>query len=131
MSGIMICPDCGAEIFYDGNKEANGVMHTCWNCQKAVPVPVKLVIGRSTILLMANTKIYRHHIDGGHDMKTVAGEVVQNPANPNLWGIRNLTKDNWTYIKADGTQIPVEEGRSAAIAKDSKIDFGEVTGAFC
>lgn len=130
MSGIMICPNCGAEVFYDVHKEESGVMHTCWGCQKAVPVPVKLVIGRSTVLLMQNTKLYRHHIDGGHDMETAVGEVVQNPANPNLWGIRNLTGDNWTYIKADGTQIPVEEGRTAAIAKDAKIDFGQQTGEF-
>ena len=130
MSGIMICPNCGAEIFYDVNKDANGVMHTCWGCQKTVPVPTRLVIGRSTILLMSGTKIYKHHIDGGHDMETVVGEVVQNPNNPNLWGIKNITKENWTYIKADGTQIPVMEGRSAAIAKDTKIDFGQMTGEF-
>lgn len=130
MSGIMICPYCGAEVFYDVYKEANGVMHTCWGCQKAVPVPSRLVIGRSTILLMSNTKIYKHHIDGDHDMETVVGEVVQNPNNPNLWGIKNLTKENWTYIKADGTQIPITEGRSAAIAKDTKIDFGQLTGEF-
>ena len=130
MSGIMICPSCGAEVFYDVNKEANGVMHTCWGCQKPVSVPSRLVIGKSTIPLMANTKIYKHHIEGGHDMETVVGEVVQNPNNPNLWGIKNLTKENWTYVKADGTQIPVMEGRSAAIAKDTKIDFGELIGEF-
>ena len=130
MSGIIICPHCGAEIFYDPQKEANGVAHTCWGCQKPVTVPTRIVIGRSTILLMANTKLYKHHIDGGHDMETIVGEVVQNPNNPNLWGIRNLTKSNWTYIKADGTQIPIEEGRSAAIAKDVKIDFGQLKGEF-
>lgn len=130
MSGIMICPSCGAEVFYDVRKEESGVMHTCWSCQKAVPVPAKLVIGRNTILLMANTKIYKHQTDGGYDMDTVVGEVAQNPGNPNLWGIKNITKENWTYIKADGTQIPVMEGRSAAIAKDAKIDFGQATGEF-
>ena len=130
MSGIMICPNCGAEVFYDVHKDANGVMHTCWGCQKAVPVPTRLVVGRSTILLMTNTKIYKHHIDGEHDMETVVGEVVQNPNNPNQWGIKNLTKENWTYMKADGTQIPIMEGRSAAIAKDTKIDFGQLIGEF-
>lgn len=130
MSGIMICPNCGVEVFYDGHKDANNVMHTCWGCQKAVPVPTRLVVGRSTILLMTNTKIYKHHIDGEHDMETVVGEVVQNPNNPNQWGIKNLTKENWTYIKGDGTQIPIMEGRSAAIAKDTKIDFGQLIGEF-
>ena len=130
MSEIIICPNCGAEVFYDSHKEENGVAHTCWGCQKAVTVPSQIVIGSNTVLLMANAKLYKHHIDGGHDMDTVVGEVVQNPNNPNLWGIKNLSKENWTYIKADGTQIPVSEGRSAAIAKDAKIDFGQMTGEF-
>ena len=130
MSGIILCPNCGSEIFYDEAKEKNGVAHTCWNCQKPAAVPAKIVIGRSTVLLSEGTKLYMHHIDGGQDMDTVAGEVVRNPANPNMWGIKNLTKDSWTYIKADGTQIPVGEGRSAAIAKDAKIDFGRLKGEF-
>ena len=131
MSGIILCPHCGSEVFYDAKKEENGVAHTCWNCQKPVTVPAKIVIGRSTVLLHAATKLYRHHTDGGYDMETVVGEVVQNPNNPNIWGIKNLTKENWTYSKPDGTQIPVGEGRSAAIAKDVKIDFGQLKGEFC
>lgn len=65
-----------------------------------------------------------------YDMDTVVGSVVQNPNNPNLWGIRNESKDNWTYIKPDGIQLPVANGRSAAIAKDAKICFGQFTGEF-
>lgn len=130
MSGIMICPHCGAEVFYDASKEAAGAAHICWGCQQAVDVPPKMVIGKSTVLLMSNTKLYQHHIDGKYDMETVVGEVVQNPNNPRLWGIKNLSDDNWTYSKADGTQIPVAKGRSAAIAKDSRVDFGQLTGEF-
>lgn len=131
MSGIITCPHCGAEVFYDSKKEADGAAHTCWSCQKPVAVPVKLVVGRSTVLLAAGTKLYKHHTDGGHDMETVVGEVVQNPKAPDVWGIRNLSKENWTYIKADGTQIPIEEGRSATIARNVKIDFGQLKGEFC
>lgn len=130
MSGIMLCPNCGSEVFYDAQKEESGAAHTCWGCQKAVTVPPKIVIGKSTVLLMSNTKLYRHHIEGNYDMETKVGEVVQNPANPKLWGMKNLSGDNWTYIKADGTQVPVPLGRSAAIAVDTKIDFGQMTGEF-
>ena len=63
-------------------------------------------------------------------MNTVVGSVVQNPKNPNLWGIRNEDQVNWTYIKADGTQLPVAVGRSAGIAKGVKINFGQNTGEF-
>ena len=130
MSGMMRCQNCGSEVFYDVQKEENGVAHTCWGCQKAVTVPPRIVIGKNTVLLMSNTKLYQHHIAGNYDMETVVGEVVQNPANPKLWGIRNLSGDNWTYIKADGTQVPVPQGRSAAIARGTKIDFGQLTGEF-
>ena len=63
-------------------------------------------------------------------MDTVVGSVVQNPKNPDLWGIRNEDKVNWTYQKADGTQIPVEPGRTAGIAKGVKIIFPQTTGEF-
>ena len=130
MSGIMICPHCGAEVFYDAAKEAAGAAHVCWGCQNTVPVPAKIVVGRSTVLLTDRTRLYRHHTDGSYDMETVAGEVVQNPKNPGLWGIRNLTRQNWTYIRPDGTQVPVEQGRTAAIVKDAQIDFGQLKGEF-
>ena len=74
--------------------------------------------------------MYAHHVYNNNDMDTVVGSVVQNPKNPNLWGIRNEDKVNWTYEKADGTQIPVAQGRSAAIAAGAKIHFGQCTGEF-
>ena len=63
-------------------------------------------------------------------MDTVVGAVVVNPKNPSLWGIRNMTNGNWTYIKGDGTQIAVAPGRAASIAKSARIDFGAVEGEF-
>lgn len=130
MCGIIPCPKCGAEVFFDESKAEKGVAHTCWNCRHTVTFPASIVIGKSRVLLQKGAKLYSHHISGDYDMNTVVGEVVQNPKNPNLWGIRNDSKDNWTYIRPDGRQIPVASGRSAGIAKDVKIDFGQRTGEF-
>lgn len=130
MSGLITCPNCGAEVFYDEAKEQMSVAHMCWGCQGTVAVPAKVVIGRNKVLLLADTKLYAHHVYNNNDMDTVVGSVVQNPKNPNLWGIRNEDKVNWTYEKADGTQIPVAQGRSAAIAAGTKIHFGQCTGEF-
>lgn len=130
MSGITLCPNCGAEIFYDDHKSASGIAHTCWNCSNTVRMPSSLVVGKNRVLLLKDTKLYAHHICGNYDMSTVVGTVVQNPNNPSLWGIRNESKENWTYIKPDGMQIPVAIGRSAAIAKGVKINFGQMTGEF-
>ena len=130
MTGIITCPGCGAEVFFDESKVASGVAHTCWNCGRATQYPVSIIIGKSRVLLKKGAKLYAHSIYGNYDMDTVVGEVVQNPNNPNLWGIKNQSKDNWTYIRADGQQIPVAIGRSAAIAKDAKIGFGQLIGEF-
>lgn len=130
MSGIVTCPSCGAEVFYDEVKEQMGVDHICWGCQSSVAMPAKLVTSKSCVLLAQDTKIYSHHLYGDFDMETVVGSVVQNPKNPNLWGIRNEDKVNWTYEKADGTQIPVAIGRSAGIAANAKIHFGQTLGEF-
>jgi serine/threonine protein kinase len=130
ITGIVQC-SCGAEVFYDEAKSFIGVAHTCWNCGKSVNIPASLVVGKSRILLQKDAKLYAHHITGNYDMNTVVGTVVQNPKNPILWGIRNESNANWTYIKPDGQQIPVASGRSAAVAKDVKIDFGQDIGYFC
>ena len=130
LSGIVHCPKCGAEVFFDAQNYDNGVEQRCWNCNHTVPMPATMIVGKSRVVLQKDAKLYAHHIYGNDDMKTVVGTVVQNPTNPNLWGIRNESRDNWTYLKPDGTQIPVAVGRSAAIAKDVRIDFGQMIGTF-
>ncbi len=129
MSGIMKC-SCGASVFYDEELEAKGATPVCWNCQNAVMAPTKIVIGKNKVLLNQNTKLLHHHVYGDYDMETVVGSVIQNPNNPALWGIRNEDKVNWTYEKADGTQIPVEVGKTAGIAKGIKIHFSDSMGEF-
>lgn len=129
MSGMLQC-SCGAQFFYDEDLEAKGVAHTCWNCGKAVQVPNKITIGKNQVLLNQSTKLLHHHVYDDFDMDTVVGSVVQNPKNPALWGIRNEDNVNWTYQKADGTQIPVAPGKTAGIAKGVKIIFPESTGEF-
>ena len=71
-----------------------------------------------------------HQVYGDYDMETVVGSIVQNPKNPALWGLRNEDKVNWTYEKPDGTQIPVEIGKTAGIASGVKIHFSDSIGEF-
>ncbi len=130
MNGMMQCPKCGARVFYDPDLESKGVAHTCWNCQNSMNVPTKIRIGKSTVLLNQNTKLTHHSVYGDYDMDSYVGSVVQNPNNPNLWGIRNEDNVNWTYEKADGTQIPIEVGKTAGIAPGVKIHFKDTVGEF-
>lgn len=132
MSGFITCQSCGAKNFYDNIKGKEG--HICWNCKQTIHIGSQFVIGKAKkqvrIPIYADTKVFSHNINGDYDMKTIVGEVAVNPKDPTKWGIRNLTKDNWTYIKPDGTQVAVASGKAATIAKNVVIDFGKISGTF-
>lgn len=130
MSGMMQCPKCGARVFYDEKLEGMGVAHTCWNCQNTMQIPVKIIIGKNRVLLNQNTRLTHHHVYGDYDMDHYVGSVIQNPKNPALWGIRNEDQSNWTYEKPDGTQIPIEVGKTAGIAAGVKVHFSDSIGEF-
>lgn len=130
MTGIIPCQHCGAEVFYDKLKTNLGVGHTCWACQSAVKMSLSFAIGKARVIIHKKAKVYAHQIKGNFDMKTVVSEVVQSPKNPLLWGMKNLSKNNWVYLKPDGTQITVAPERSALITRNAKIDFGQSVGEF-
>lgn len=128
MSGIYTCPYCKAEVFYDDSKVQLGASHVCWRCQKSIPHPAVLTVSKSRMVLTRNAVLYAHTVTGNYDMNTVVGKLVQNPNNPNFWGIRNESPDNWTSIGVDGSQIPVPNGRAVGIASGIKINFGTTIG---
>lgn len=128
MSGVRRCPKCGAEVFYDEAKAEKG--HVCWNCKAPVPMAGVLQIGKRRLLIQPDARLFSHQISENYDMQTVVGTVVWNPKNPSLLGLRNDSRENWTYLKADGAQVPVAPGRSAAIVRGAGIDFGLKKGEF-
>lgn len=128
LSSIQNCPGCGAEVFYDA--ALAGRTQTCWCCRRTMPQPRLLAVGKHRTLLKTGAVIPVHQIHGDGNMSGKLGTVVQNPRDPRLLGIRNDSTDNWTYIRPDGSQIPVAPGRTAAIVKGAKIDFGSRTGEF-
>lgn len=130
LNNIMVCPDCGAENFYNEMKEKQMVNHICWGCDKALSIPVSIRIGKNKVLLNSDTKIMEHHLKDNYNMSKVVASVVQNPKNPNIWGLRNETNDVWVYVRPDNTQTTLPGGRSATIAKGCKIKFGQVEGCF-
>jgi len=55
-------------------------------------------------------------------------EMSRNPNNPKRWGLKNLSTQPWTAIRADGSLQTVDPGRSVALATDVRIQFGKVEG---
>lgn len=128
LDSIMICPNCGAEVFFDEHREQSGLNHECWNCKSILKAPSQIKIGRHRILLNLSSTVKAHHLYGDYDLETIVASVTQNPNNPGKWGLKNESNENWTYIRADGTQSLLPPGRTAALAIGAKINFGPITG---
>ena len=131
MSCIYSCPKCGAEIFCDPAKKAKNEPHKCWNCRTLSAPPALMKIGKNRLLLVPGRKLYSHHVYSDYDMETEIGEVVQNPKDKRILGVRNGDRVNWTYLRQDGTQTAIAEGKSGAVVQGAAIDFGNVRGEFC
>jgi len=91
--------NCGEETFIDPDAKES----SCVNCKRKLGKSLTLNVGRSRVIMYPGQKIYSFHTRLlKEDFTTVAGEVIQNKNNPNLWGVKNLSTDVWTYTMPDG-----------------------------
>ena len=65
-----------------------------------------------------------------YDFSEPVAEVNRHPANPNLWGLKNLTSEKWAITKSDGTVQDVFPGKSVPLISGTKILFGSKQGEF-
>ena len=120
--GIIKCHNCQAENIWD-----EGVAGlSCWHCETAVVVPPKLVIctqaGKWCVLLTSSMKLLGRHLDPTKlEETTIIAEMAQNPANPAMWGIRNLTQSAWSATFPDGSIKDVPPQRAVPLNPGTKI----------
>ncbi len=123
---IIQCQKCGAENFYDALKYDQGKEHICWSCASAIHLPPRLVISSFSIMLNQNTKIYKHHLNNDFDLKTEIAQVSRHPNDPNKWGLKNVSKDNWSLTKPDGSIVLIEPGRNVPLISGMKININGI-----
>jgi serine/threonine protein kinase len=122
---IVSCGSDNAENFwYEGLTDFK-----CWYCSKDIVIPPKLKVtnsnGIKVYLLKRDFILKAVHLDGfSKTPDEKAGELVQNPNDPKVWGIRNLTSSNWTATFPAGNVQPVPPQKSAPVSANIKIDFG-------
>lgn len=123
--GAIACPNCQAENLWGEGQTTL----SCWHCQNAIIVPPKLIFkyasGQHTVLLTQQTQLFQRHIQQSSDKpNTVIGQVVQNPNNPEVWGIRNLTQTQWAATFPDGSMKSIEPQRAAPLSLGLKLNIG-------
>lgn len=122
---ILYCPQCGAENFYD----AEAV--TCWGCRAGVQLPPRIRAGKAVVVLNHDTNLFPHHVDDQrpYDFSAPIAAVSRHPANPGLWGLRNLTDESWSFQTAgEATPHTVPPGRSVTLVAGTRINFGKCEG---
>ncbi len=129
---IFYCPHCSLENFYDSQalKAAGGNPGLCWACAAHLRLPPRIRIGKSVVMLNHDTQLFPHHIDDGrlYDFSEPVASVAVHPANPGIWGLKNLSQDKWFIAAADGSVKDVVPERSVTLAVGTTIQFGEIVG---
>ena len=129
---IFYCPHCSLENFYDSQalKASGRNPGLCWACAAQLRLPPRIRIGKSVVMLNHDTKLFPHHIDDGrlYDFSEPVASVASHPANPSVWGLKNLSPDKWFITAADGSVKEVAPERSVTLAVGTKIQFGKIEG---
>jgi DNA-binding helix-hairpin-helix protein with protein kinase domain len=131
---IFYCPHCSLENFYDSQalKASGGNPGLCWACAAQLRLPPRIRINKSVVMLNHDTKLFPHHVDDArlYDFSAPIAAVGVHPTNPSIWGLKNLSQDNWFITAADGSVKDVAPERSVSIAIGTKIQFGKTEGEF-
>jgi len=129
---IIYCGPCGKENFYDAERlvQRNEGAGNCWSCRRELVLPPRLRIAdKFVVMLNHDTVLYPHHLDPDrrYDFDEPTAAVTQHPCQPGLWGLKNLTADEWTLVEHDGEMTPIPSGRTASLS-ECKIRFGKLDG---
>ncbi len=128
---IIYCGHCKAENFYDADaRQTNASAQGCWSCKRALHTPPRLRIARSEVMLNHNAQLFPHHVDDErkYDFTQPLATVTRHPTEPNIWGLKNLSHQNWSATNTRGEVKDVLPGRSVTLAVGTRINFGRAEG---
>jgi DNA-binding helix-hairpin-helix protein with protein kinase domain len=117
-ASVVKCPYCKEETFI-----SNQGKNSCIECKKKIMVPHAIRFATVTVPLYPGTKLMLWHADSSqNDVRTKLGEIVVNPGNPLVFGIRNTSSLSWKIDLPDGSQKPLASGAVVPVKKDFTIE---------
>jgi serine/threonine protein kinase len=129
---IFYCHNCGAENFLadEGNLPGPLVEQKCWFCREIPVPPMRLLLGRHSVVLNQDTLLYPHHLDANrrNDYSEIVAEMVPHPTRPDVWGLKNVSGQAWTTVPPAGASVEVPSGRSVSLVPGLRIRFGGSEG---
>lgn len=117
-ASIVKCPKCGLETFVVKQGE-----NSCIECKRKFIVPNAIQFNTVTIPLYPGVKLMLWHADSSqNDIKTELGQVIANPKDKNLFGIKNLSTLSWKVNLPNGSQKPLAPGSVVPVTKGFVIE---------
>lgn len=111
-SDICACT-CGAQGFISGSERDPDGRVVC-PCGNHYQPPLALHMGRQRILLFDGAKLFGDNVE-------LLGEVVRNKLNPSLWGLKNLSSEEWSCTLPNQQEKQIAPGSAAPIFNGTKI----------
>lgn len=102
---------------------AEGV-NECFECHKKITKPAVLAFQNVELPIYAGMKVYMWHVDSTlEDITSVVGEIISNPQNPAVLGLKNLSSATWKINLPDGSQRPLPPGNVVPVRDGFVVDF--------
>ncbi|ARQ70862.1 protein kinase domain-containing protein [Streptomyces marincola] len=129
---IVPCGNCGKQNM----AEPGGGAPECWKCRRPVGLPLRLELAagkgsrrtRRDVRLNRGAELYAHHMAEDperHDFTAVVGEVTAHPTAPGRLGLTNRSAGLWRLRRADGQELEVPPGRTAALRPGVFLELGD------
>lgn len=120
-----LCPHCHKQTFWQTTDDSV----KCIECGTQFSTKSSITVSRFKLPIYDGLKIYLWHVDSDLidsddlDINTIIAEVIHNPNNPQLLGLKNVSNHIWKIILPDGTQRGLEPGNVVPVKDGFKIDF--------
>lgn len=123
------CPRCKAQNLWDQTQSDQ----SCWNksCRTPLPILPRLRLDWPTfhyrVFLRPHGDLLRRQVEPRCPEESwleVVGRVVQNPNDPRVWGLRNLTPMAWSATFADGSQQIIGPQKAAPLSPGLRLRIG-------
>lgn len=117
-AGIVKCPACAEETFLLQQGE-----NSCIECGRKYMVPNAIRFNTVTLPLYPGSRIMLWNVDSSqNDVDTELGQVVANPKDKKLFGIKNRSTLNWKVNLPSGNQKVLTPGAVVPVTKGFIIE---------
>lgn len=120
---VWTCPQCQAALLYDCEQSAQ----RCWDCQAVLPVPPRLTLPGTTLVLAEGAVVTRHHLCRDRDYRTAEAAVESHPDQAAGVVLRNLSQTSWLVVP-DGEEPKVVAPGQRLAVRPMDIDFRVARG---